>query len=70
MRECNILGELHVYSYGTPSVFHIGREKGWSDSLLYLEFETRWNPKHPSYVSTRLFCNSILQICCGSATDK
>ena len=29
-----------------------------SYSLLSLAFATRWNPKHPSYVSTRLFCNS------------
>ena len=29
-----------------------------SYSLLSLAFATRWNPKHHSYVSTRLFCNS------------
>ena len=29
-----------------------------SYSLLSLAFTTRWNPKHPSYVSTRLFYNS------------
>ena len=29
-----------------------------SDILLSLTFATRWNPKHPSYVSTRLFCKS------------
>ena len=30
----------------------------FSDSLPSLAFATRWNPKHPSYVSTRLFCKS------------
>ena len=68
MRERNILGESHVYSYRTPSVSHIGWEIGWADSLLSLAFATRWNPKHPSYVSTQLFCNSIWQICCGEQT--
>ena len=63
MRERNILGESHICSYGTPSVFHIGRENGWADSLLSLVFETRWDPKDPSYVNTRLFCNSISQLC-------
>ena len=29
-----------------------------SYSLLSLTLTARWNPKHPSYVSTRLFCNS------------
>ena len=28
-----------------------------SYSLLTLAFATWWNPKHPSYVSTWLFCN-------------
>ena len=28
---------------------------GLSDSLLSLAFATQWNPKHPTYVSTRLF---------------
>ena len=68
MRERNILGESHVYSYGTPSVLHIGWEIGRADSLLSLAFATRWNPKHPSYVSIRLFCNSISQLCCGEQT--
>ena len=68
LRERNILGESHVYSYGTLSVFHIGRENRWADSLLSLSFATPWNPKHPSYVSTRLFCNSISQLCCGEQT--
>ena len=68
MRERNILGESHVYSYGTPSVLHIGWEIGRADSLLSLAFATRWNPKHPSYVSTRLFCNSISQFSCGEQT--
>ena len=27
-----------------------------SYSLLSLAFATRWNPKHPLYISTRLFC--------------
>ena len=31
-----------------------------SHSLLSLAFATQWYPKHPSYVSTRLFCNSML----------
>ena len=31
-------------------------------SLLSVAFATRWNPKHPSYVSTRLFCKSLLVI--------
>ena len=44
MRECNILGESHIYSYRTLSVFHFG----WTDSLLSLAFTTWWNPKHPS----------------------
>ena len=30
----------------------------FSDSLPSLAFTTRWNPKHPSHVSTRLFCKS------------
>ena len=51
LRECNILEESHIYSHGTPSVFHFGREIGWADSLLSLAFATRWNPKHLSYVS-------------------
>ena len=29
-----------------------------SYSLLSLAFATQWNPKHPSYVSTQLFCKS------------
>ena len=61
LRKRNILGDSDVYSYGMPSVFHIGRENGWADSLFSFGFATRWNPKHPSYVSTRLFCNSISQ---------
>ena len=68
MRERNFLGESHVYSYGTTSVFHIGRENRWEDGLLSLAFATRWNPKHPSYLSTRLFCNSISQLCWGEQT--
>ena len=31
-----------------------------SDILLSLAFATRWNPKHSSYVSTWLFCNSVV----------
>ena len=31
---------------------------GLSDSLLSLAFTTEWNPKHPAYVSTRLFFKS------------
>ena len=31
-----------------------------SCSLLFLAFATRRNPKHPSYVSTRFFCNSFI----------
>ena len=58
MRERNILGESHVYSYGTLSVFQVGRKIGW-ENLLSLAFPTRLKPKHPLYVSTRLFCNSI-----------
>ena len=58
LRECNISGESHVCSYETLSVFHIGWEIGWEDSLFSLAFATRWNPKHPSYVSTHLICNS------------
>ena len=40
----------------------------WADSLLSLAFATRRNPKHPSYVSIRLFCNSTSQLCCGEQT--
>ena len=29
-----------------------------SYSLLSFTFATQWKPKHPSYVSTRLFCKS------------
>ena len=32
-----------------------------SDSLLSLAFATRWNPEHPRYVSTRLFCNVFVR---------
>ena len=32
-----------------------------SYSLLSLVFATQWNPKHPSYLSTRLFCNSSVK---------
>ena len=67
-RERNILGESYVYNYGTPSEFHIEEENGWADSLLSLAFATRFNPKHPSYVSTRLFWDSISQFCCGEQT--
>ena len=38
LRERNIFGESHVYSYGTLPVFHIGREIGWADSLHSLAF--------------------------------
>ena len=55
LRERNIFGESHVYSYGTLPVFHIGQEIGWADSLLSLAFATRWNPKHLSYVRIRFF---------------
>ena len=70
MRERNILGESHVYSYGMPSVFDIWQENGWADSLLSLAFSAGWNPKHPSYLSTQLFCNSISQLCCGEQTIR
>ena len=68
MRECNVFGESHVYGYGMSPVFHIAQEIGWADSLLSLIFATGWNPKHPSYVSTCLFCNSISKLCCGEQT--
>ena len=68
MREHNILGESHVYSYRTLSVFHIGWVNGWTDSMLSLAFATRWNQKHSSHVSTRLFCNSMSQLCCREQT--
>ena len=35
-----------------------------SDSLLFLAFATQWNPKHLSYVSTRLFCKSLAKNGC------
>ena len=70
MKERNILGESHVYSYGTPSVVHIGRENGWANSLLSLKFATWWNPKHPSQISTRQCeCNSISQLYFGTIRD-
>ena len=68
MRERNILGESHNCSYKTLPVFHFWQEIGWAGSLLSLAFAARWNPKDPSYVSTRLFRNSILQLCCGEQT--
>ena len=34
-----------------------------SYSLLSLAFATRWNPKHPSYVSIWLFCDSFSILC-------
>ena len=68
LKYSNILGESHFNSYGTLSVFHIGQEIGWADSLYSVAFATRWNPKHPSYVSTLLFCSSITQLCCGEQT--
>ena len=37
--ERNNLGESHVYSYGTQSVFHFWREIEWVDSLLSLAFQ-------------------------------
>ena len=40
LRQRNILGESHAYSNGTLSVFHIGQENGWADSLLSLAFAT------------------------------
>ena len=70
MRERDILRESHVHSYETQSV-RVGSIEwgaGWADSLLSLAFATRWNPKHPSYVSIRLFCNSTSQLCCGEQT--
>ena len=48
MIERNILGESHDYSYGTSSVFPVGRKIEWADSLLSIAFTTRWKPKHPS----------------------
>ena len=33
-----------------------------SYSLLSLAFATRWNPKQPSYVSTRLFCEAKISL--------
>ena len=56
-RERNILGVSHVFSFGTPSIFHIGREIEGADSLLSLALKTRWNPRNPLYVSTRSFCS-------------
>ena len=69
MRDRNILGESHVHSYfwNAVSPFY-WVSYGWARSLLSLAFTARWNPKHPSYVSTRLFCNSISQLCCGEQT--
>ena len=45
-----------------------------SDILLSLAFANQWNSKHSSYVSTRLFCNSVVfrlfcqysVVCCAS----
>ena len=69
MRVRNILGESHVHSYfwNAVSTFY-WVSYGWARSLLSLAFTARCNPKHPSYVSTGLFSNSISQVCCGEQT--
>ena len=41
LKDSNILGVSHFNSYGTLSVFHIGPEIGWADSLFSLAFATR-----------------------------
>ena len=41
MRERNILGESHVYSYGTPSVFHFGWEIGWALRSIHKSMESK-----------------------------
>ena len=69
LRDRNILGESHVQSYVTPSVLMLGGLR-WADSLLSLAFATRWNPKHPSYVSTWFFCVECRLYEMFKATDK
>ena len=57
LRECNIPEESNVQRCVTPSVRMLVRF--WADSsLLSLAVATRWNPKHSSYVNTRLFRKS------------
>ena len=59
MRECNILRESHVWNkVGT----------GYAESLLSLAFVAQWNPKHPTCISIRLFCNFTSQFCCRKQT--
>ena len=41
---------------------------GWASSFLSLAITAQWNPKHPSLVSTQLFCNAISHPCCGEQT--
>ena len=41
---------------------------GWASSFLSLAITAQWNPKHPSLVSTQLFCNAISHLCCGEQT--
>ena len=60
------LRENNKYSLRFKSSCEHVTLQGWCDlsySLLSLAFTARWNPKHPSYVSTRLFCNSKLLFC-------
>ena len=61
---------MFTATFETQSVltYWVGYE--WAHSLLSLGFTAQWNPKHPLYVSTRLFCNSILQLCCGEQTMR
>ena len=59
MRERKLLRDSHVHSHETQSVHKIGWETGWAHSLLSLAFAARWNQKHPSYVSIRLFFKNL-----------
>ena len=47
--------ESHTFKVTERDQFlrRVGSE--WADSLLSLAFATWWNPKHPSYKSSRLF---------------
>ena len=55
MRERKLPRDSPVYNHEMQSVHKLGWETGWAHSLLSLAFATRWNQKHPSYVSIRLF---------------
>ena len=55
VRERKLLRDSHVHSHETQSAHKLGWETGWAHSQLSLAFATRWNQKHPSYVSIRLF---------------